>query len=161
MGPLINSQQRDRVMSYIELGRTEGAKLAFGGDATAGMPVGHYVDPTLFVGVDNSMRIAREEIFGPVGAVIPFRDEDEAVAIANDSPYGLSGSIWTSEPARGYALAARLRTGMVHLNGVGGGPNPHSPFGGYKHSGIGREWGEAGFEEYFVTKSVNWPAGRS
>jgi aldehyde dehydrogenase (NAD+) len=161
MGPLITAQQRNRVLSYIASGQTEGAKVAFGGEATAGMPVGYFVDPTLFVGADNSMRIAREEIFGPVGVVIPFRDDNEAVAIANDSPYGLSGSIWTSDSARGYALATRLRTGMVHINGVGGGANPYSPFGGYKHSGIGREWGEAGFDEYFETKSINWPAGRS
>jgi aldehyde dehydrogenase (NAD+) len=160
MGPLITAQQRDRVLFYIAAGQTEGAKLAFGGDATAGMSIGYYVDPTLFVGADNSMRIAREEIFGPVGVVIPFGDDDEAVTIANDSPYGLSGSIWTSDSARGYALATKLRTGMVHINGGGGGPNPQSPFGGYKHSGIGREWGEAGFDEYLETKSVNWPAGQ-
>lgn len=157
MGPLISERQRDRVLSYIELGQTEGAKLAFGGAPTAGRSRGHYVDPALFVGADNTMRVSREEIFGPVGVVIPFRDDDEAVAIANDSPYGLSGSIWAADPARAYTLATRLRTGMVHINGVGGGINPHSPFGGYKHSGIGREWGEAGYDEYFETKSVNWP----
>ncbi len=157
MGPLITARQRDRVLSYIELGQTAGAKLAFGGGRTTAMRRGHYVDPTLFVGADNGMRVSREEIFGPVGVVIPFDDDDDAIAIANDSPYGLSGSIWAADPARAYSLATRLRTGMVHINGVGGGPNPHSPFGGYKHSGVGREWGEAGYEEYFETKSVNWP----
>lgn len=157
MGPLISDRQRARVLSYIELGQSEGAKLVFGGGPTAGLARGHFVDPALFVGADNSMRISREEIFGPVGVVIPFADDDEAVAIANDSPYGLSGSIWAADPAHAYALATRLRTGMVHINGVGGGVNPYSPFGGYKHSGIGREWGEAGLDEFFETKSVNWP----
>jgi aldehyde dehydrogenase (NAD+) len=157
MGPLISDRQRARVLSYIELGQTEGAKLAFGGGPTAGLPRGYYVDPALFIGADNAMRVSREEIFGPVAVVIPFRDDDEAVAIANDSPYGLSGSIWAADPVHAYGLATRLRTGMVHINGVGGGVNPHSPFGGYKNSGIGREWGEAGFEEFFETKSVNWP----
>ena len=161
MGPLISERQRDRVLSYVEIGQTEGAKLAFGGGRTKGQPRGYYVDPTLFVSADNSMRVSREEIFGPVGVVIPFGDDDEAVAIANDSPYGLSGSIWAADPAHAYTLAGRLRTGMVHINGVGGGVNPHSPFGGYKHSGIGREWGEAGYDEYFETKSVNWPVPQS
>ncbi|NDJ88134.1 MULTISPECIES: aldehyde dehydrogenase family protein [Mycolicibacter] len=156
MGPLVSAGQRARVLSYIDLGQTEGAKLVFGGRRTAGLDRGYYVDPTLFVQADNRMRVAREEIFGPVGVVIPFATDDDAVAIANDSPYGLSGSIWDPDPAHGYALAARLRTGMVHLNGGGGGVNPHSPFGGYKHSGLGREWGEAGYDEYFETKSVNW-----
>jgi aldehyde dehydrogenase (NAD+) len=157
MGPLISEQQRARVLSYVELGQSEGAKLAFGGGRTKALRRGYYVDPALFIGADNSMRVSREEIFGPVGVVIPFRDDDEAVAIANDSPYGLSGSIWASDPAHAYSLAGRLRTGMVHINGVGGGVNPHSPFGGYKQSGIGREWGEAGFDEFLQTKSVNWP----
>ncbi|CDO31228.1 aldehyde dehydrogenase family protein [Mycolicibacterium porcinum] len=159
MGPLISARQRDRVLSYVELGQTEGAKLAFGGGRTKGQPRGYYVDPALFVKADNAMRVAREEIFGPVGVVIGYRTDDEAVTIANDSPYGLSGSVWAADPAHGYSIASRLRTGMVHINGGGGGPNPHSPFGGYKHSGIGREWGEAGYAEYFETKSVNWPAG--
>ena len=157
MGPLITAQQRQRVLAYIELGQTEGAKLAFGGGRTAGLDRGYYVDPALFVNADNAMRVSREEIFGPVGVVIPFDVDDEAVAIANDSPYGLSGSIWAADPAHAYSLATRLRTGMVNINGVGGGPNPHSPFGGYKQSGIGREWGDAGIDEYFETKSVNWP----
>ncbi|MGB8389884.1 aldehyde dehydrogenase family protein [Mycobacterium sp.] len=156
MGPLVSDNQRARVLSYIELGQAEGAKLAFGGGRTAGLDRGYYVDPTLFVQADNDMRVSREEIFGPVGVVIPFASDDEAVAIANDSPYGLSGSIWDPDPVHAYALAARLRTGMVHINGGGGGANPHSPFGGYKHSGLGREWGEAGYDEYFETKSVNW-----
>jgi aldehyde dehydrogenase (NAD+) len=159
MGPLISARQRERVLSYVELGQSEGAKLAFGGGPTGGLVRGHYVDPTLFVNGDNRMRVAREEIFGPVGVVIPYSTDDEAVAIANDSPYGLSGSIWDADPAHAFSVAARLRTGMVNINGVGGGPNPHSPFGGYKQSGIGREWGEAGYSEYLETKSVNWPAG--
>lgn len=156
MGPLISERQCTRVLSYIALGQAEGAKLAFGGGRTAGRPHGHYVDPTLFIHADNTMRVAREEIFGPVGMVIPYTTDDEAVAIANDSPYGLSGSIWDPDPVHAYTLATRLRTGMVHINGGGGGVNPHSPFGGYKHSGLGREWGEAGYSEFFETKSVNW-----
>ena len=159
MGPLITAGQRARVLDYVDVGRGEGAKLAYGGGRTAGRPRGYYVDPTLFTGVSNNMRVAREEIFGPVGVVIPFRTDDEAITIANDSPYGLSGSLWTADPQHGLMLAQRLRTGMVHINGSAGGPNPHSPFGGYKHSGLGREWGTAGFEEYFETKSVNWPVG--
>jgi aldehyde dehydrogenase (NAD+) len=159
MGPLISDRQRDRVLAYVELGQSEGAKLAFGGGRTGGLSRGYYVDPALFVNGDNNMRVAREEIFGPVGIVIPYSTDDEAVAIANDSPYGLSGSIWDADPLHAFSIAARLRTGMVNINGVGGGPNPYSPFGGYKQSGIGREWGEAGYSEYFETKSVNWPAG--
>jgi acyl-CoA reductase-like NAD-dependent aldehyde dehydrogenase len=156
MGPLITDRQRARVLSYIDSGQNDGAKLAFGGRRTPGLDRGYYVDPTLFIHAENAMRVAREEIFGPVGVVIGFTTDDEAVAVANDSPYGLSGSIWDADPPRAYGLAARLRTGMVHINGGGGGVNPHSPFGGYKQSGIGREWGEAGYAEYFETKSVNW-----
>ncbi len=157
MGPLISASQRERVLAHIGAGRADGAALAFGGGRTAGQSRGYYVDPTLFVAATNSMRVAREEIFGPVGVVIPYRSDDEAIDIANDSPYGLSGSVWTRDAQRGFALAQRLRTGMVHINGAAGGPNPHGPFGGYKHSGLGREWGEAGYDEYFETKSVNWP----
>ncbi|MDQ1697907.1 MAG: aldehyde dehydrogenase [Frankiaceae bacterium] len=156
MGPLISAAQRDRVERYVGIGREEGATIAFGG----GRPPferGYFVEPTLFVDVKNSMRIAQEEIFGPVGVVIPFVDEDDAVVQANDSAYGLSGAVWSKDPARAYGIAARLRTGTVHMNGVGGGVNPHGPFGGYKLSGIGREFGEAAFDEYLETKTVNWP----
>jgi aldehyde dehydrogenase (NAD+) len=157
MGPLISAQQRDRVESYIALGREEGATVAFGGGRPTGLDAGHYVEPTLFTDVKNSMRIAQEEIFGPVGVVIPFSSDDEAVALANDSDFGLSGAVWSKDPVRAYRVATRLRTGMVTLNGGGGGVNAHGPFGGYKLSGIGREFGEAGLEEYLETKTVNWP----
>jgi aldehyde dehydrogenase (NAD+) len=157
MGPLISAQQRERVESYVAVGREEGATVAFGGGRPPGLDAGHYVEPTLFTNVKNSMRIAQEEIFGPVGVVIPFSSDDEAVALANDSDFGLSGAVWSRDPQRAYRLATRLRTGMVTLNGGGGGVNAHGPFGGYKTSGIGREFGEAGLEEYLETKAVNWP----
>jgi aldehyde dehydrogenase (NAD+) len=157
MGPLISAQQRERVESYIAIGREEGATVAFGGGRPPGLDAGHYVEPTLFTNVKNSMRIAQEEIFGPVGVVISFSSDDEAVALANDSDFGLSGAVWSQDPVRAYRLATRLRTGMVTLNGGGGGVNAHGPFGGYKTSGIGREFGEAGLEEYLETKTVNWP----
>ncbi|MCW2614497.1 MAG: putative aldehyde dehydrogenase [Frankiales bacterium] len=156
MGPLISARQRDRVESYVALGREEGATVAFGGGRPAGLDAGFFVEPVLFTDVKNSMRIAQEEIFGPVGVVIPFSSDDEAVSIANDSPFGLSGAVWAKDPVRAYGVATRLRTGMVTLNGGGGGVNPHGPFGGYKISGVGREFGEAGLEEYLETKTVNW-----
>jgi aldehyde dehydrogenase (NAD+) len=156
MGPVISAAQRDRIERYVAVGRDEGASIAFGGGRPP-MDRGYYVEPTLFVDVKNSMRIAQEEIFGPVGVVIPFADDDEAVRLANDSAFGLSGAVWAKDPLRGYGIASRLRTGTVYLNGVGGGVNPHGPFGGYKLSGVGREFGEAGLDEYLETKTINWP----
>jgi acyl-CoA reductase-like NAD-dependent aldehyde dehydrogenase len=158
MGPLITEAQRQRVERYVALGREEGATVAFGGGRPAGLDTGYYVEPTLFTDVKNSMRIAQEEVFGPVGVVIPFSSDDEAVAIANDSPFGLSGAVWAKDPVRAYRVASALRTGMVHLNGGGGGVNPYGPFGGYKISGVGREFGEAALEEYLETKTINWAA---
>jgi aldehyde dehydrogenase (NAD+) len=156
MGPLISAAQRERVERYVAIGRDEGATIAFGGGRPSA-DRGYFVEPTLFVDVKNSMRIAQEEIFGPVGVVIPFVDDEDAVTLANDSSYGLSGAVSSKDPARAYAVAARLRTGTVHVNGVGGGVNPHGPFGGFKLSGIGREFGAAGLDEYLETKTVNWP----
>ncbi|MGH8994766.1 MAG: aldehyde dehydrogenase family protein [Acidimicrobiales bacterium] len=158
MGPLISAKQRERVLGYIEKGVAEGATLAVGGSRPADYPKGFYVEPTLFTDVDNSMTIAQEEIFGPVLVVIPFEDEDDAVRIANDSKYGLSGGVFSGSLERSLAVARRVRTGGLSING--GAPyGPDLPFGGFKHSGIGRQNGVAGFEQYLEIKSLAWPAG--
>ncbi|TDV55979.1 aldehyde dehydrogenase family protein [Actinophytocola oryzae] len=157
MGPLISAAQRDRVEKLIRTGEEEGATLVAGGGRPAGLDKGHFLEPTLFTGVHNGMTIARTEIFGPVGVVIPFRTDDEAVRIANDSPYGLSGAVWSADTVTAHGIASRLRTGSVSVN-VGGGVNPRAAFGGYKQSGLGREWGEFGLAEYLQTKSVSWAA---
>jgi aldehyde dehydrogenase (NAD+) len=157
MGPLIREVQRTRVEALIASGVEEGAQIAFGGKRPAHLDRGFFLEPTLFVGVDNRMRIAQEEFFGPVGVVIPFKDDDDAVRIANDSRYGLSGGVWSADPIRAQAVARRLRTGMVVINGGGGGLNPNAPFGGYKHSGIGREFGAFGLSEYLQHKALQWP----
>jgi aldehyde dehydrogenase (NAD+) len=156
MGPVIRDTQRARIERYVALGREEGAKVVFGGGRPAGFDRGFWVEPTLFVDAKSSMRICQEEIFGPVGAVIPFDTDDEAVAIANDSRYGLSGAVWSADTKRAYAMALRLESGGVYVNGGGGGSNPYGPFGGYKKSGFGREYGVAGLEEYLETKSIWW-----
>jgi aldehyde dehydrogenase (NAD+) len=159
MGPLISSKQRERVLSYIEKGKAEGATLAVGGGRPSGdeFAKGWWVEPTLFTDVDNSMTIAQEEIFGPVLVVIPFEDEDDAVRIANDSQYGLQGGVFSGSLERSLAVARRVRTGGLGVNG--GAPyGPDLPFGGYKHSGIGRQNGLPGFEQYLETKSIAWPA---
>ena len=157
MGPLISAKQRDRVLGYIDKGVSEGAKLALGGGRPKQFAKGYYVEPTLFINVDNKMTIAQEEIFGPVLALIPFDDDDDAVRIANESRYGLVGGVNSGSLERAQAVARRIRAGMVAVNGGA----PHGvdmPFGGYKHSGIGRQNGVAGFEQYLETKSVAWPA---
>ncbi len=153
LGPLISDTQRDRVRSYIEKGIDEGATLVTGGaDAPDDLPTGYYVKPTVFAGVDNGMTIAREEIFGPVLSVIPYDDVDDAVRIANDTQYGLSGGVWGADKDRAQAVARRIRTGQVEVNG--GGFNPLAPFGGYKMSGNGRELGKYGLDEFLETKSM-------
>jgi aldehyde dehydrogenase (NAD+) len=158
MGPLISARQRDRVLGYIEKGVTEGATLVLGGGRPAHLAQGWYVEPTLFSDVDNSMTIAREEIFGPVLAVIPFRDDDDAVRIANDSVYGLAGGVYSGSMERALAVGHRIRTGSLSING--GAPyGADLPFGGYKHSGIGRQNGTPGFEQYLEIKSLAWPNG--
>ncbi|HEV7720482.1 MAG TPA: aldehyde dehydrogenase family protein [Iamia sp.] len=157
MGPLVSKRQQDRVLGYIEKGRAEGARLVCGGGVPEHLPTGWYVEPTLFVDVDNSMTIAQEEIFGPVLVVIPYTDDDDAVRIANDSPYGLSGMITSGDLDRAKGVARRVRTGTLGLNG-GIWYGADAPFGGYKQSGIGRQCGLEGLEIFTETKTVGWPA---
>jgi aldehyde dehydrogenase (NAD+) len=157
MGPLVSERQRDRVLGYIETGRAEGARLVCGGGRPDHLPRGWYVEPTLFADVDNAMTVAREEIFGPVLVMIPYEDDDDAVRIANDSPYGLSGMITSGDLDRAKAVARRIRTGTLGLNG-GVWYGADAPFGGYKHSGIGRQCGLEGLEIFTETKTVGWPA---
>jgi aldehyde dehydrogenase (NAD+) len=158
MGPLISEKQRDRVLGYIAKGQEEGATLAVGGGRPAHLPKGWFVEPTLFIDVDNTMTIAREEIFGPVLAVIPYDDDDDAVRIANESGYGLSGGVASGSHERGMAIARRIRTGSFSVNG-GVWYGADMPYGGYKTSGIGRQNGIEGFETHLETKIVAWPAG--
>ena len=156
MGPLISEAQRDKVEKLIRVGEEEGARLVCGGKRPSALDRGYFVEPTLFTGVDNHMTIARTEFFGPVGVVIPFRTDEEAVRIANDSPYGLAGAVWSADTVAAYAMASRIRAGGVAINGGSAGVNPRAAFGGYKQSGLGREWGEFGLDEYLQTKTVSW-----
>ena len=153
MGPLVNARQHARVLAYIEKGKAEGARLLLGGGVPAGLDKGFYVEPTVFMDVTNDMTSAREEIFGPVLVVIAYDDEEDAVRIANDSDYGLSGGVWSASEERALAVARRLRTGTVNVNG-GIFFGADAPFGGYKQSGVGREMGREGFEEYLETKTM-------
>ncbi|GAB1824196.1 aldehyde dehydrogenase family protein [Herbidospora sp. RD11066] len=151
IGPLVSRVQRDRVVRYLNIGQEEGARLVAGGTE----PVherGFYVEPAVFAGVAPGMTIEQEEIFGPVLSIIPFGTVDEAVSIANGTPYGLSGAVWASDDDQAVAVARRLRTGQVAING--GRFNPLAPFGGYGQSGVGRELGEAGFDEFLQVKSL-------
>ncbi|MGH3714894.1 MAG: aldehyde dehydrogenase family protein, partial [Micromonosporaceae bacterium] len=153
LGPLASAQQRETVRAYIDAGIAEGARLVCGGSETPdGLDAGYYVKPTVFADVRSDMRIAQEEIFGPVLAILPYDDEDEAVRIANDSEYGLHGAVWSADPERALAVARQLRTGQVDINGAAW--NPLAPFGGYKKSGLGRELGEHGLEEFLEVKSI-------
>ena len=153
MGPVAGKKQYETVRGYIQAGLAEGARLVTGGpERPAGLEKGYYVKPTIFADVGNHMRIAREEIFGPVLCMIPFKDEEDAVAIANDSDFGLSGYVSSADLERARRVARRLRTGMVHLNGAS--PDMNAPFGGYKMSGNGREWGRFGLEDFLEVKAV-------
>jgi aldehyde dehydrogenase (NAD+) len=153
LGPVVSKVQWDRIQSLIESGIEEGARVVCGGPGLPdGLDTGYYVKPTIFADVTNDMRIAREEIFGPVLCVLAYEDEDDAVRIANDTPYGLSGYVFGADLERARRVAGRLRTGMVHINGAE--MDPRAPFGGYKQSGNGREWGPEGIEEYLETKSI-------
>jgi len=156
LGPLASAAQRDRVRDYIQLGIDEGAKLLTGGtDAPEGLDAGYFVRPTVFSEVTPKMTIAQEEIFGPVLSIIPFDDDDQAVEIANDTVYGLSGAVWSGSLERAEAVARRLQAGQIDVNG---GPfNPLAPFGGYKQSGIGRERGTYGIDEFLEIKSLQLP----
>ncbi|ELP63737.1 aldehyde dehydrogenase family protein [Streptomyces turgidiscabies] len=158
MGPLISAAQRDKVEKLIRVGEEEGARIVCGGKRPAGLDRGYFVEPTLFTGVDNAMTIARTEFFGPVGVVIPFATDEEAVRIANDSPYGLAGAVWSADTVAAHEIASRIRAGGVAINGGSAGVNPRAAFGGYKQSGLGREWGEFGLDEYLQTKTVSWAA---
>ncbi len=152
-GPQVSAKQRDRVMGYIEKGVEEGARVAVGGHRPAQFPKGYYVEPTLFADVDNSMTIAREEIFGPVLVVIPFEDDDDAVRIANDNQYGLGGYVTSGSVERAMAVGRRIRAGTISING-GITYGADAPFGGYKASGVGRQNGLEGFEQYLETKTI-------
>ncbi|MEL6374217.1 MAG: aldehyde dehydrogenase family protein [Pseudomonadota bacterium] len=158
LGPVVSKAQWDKIQGYIKAGLDEGATLIAGGPGLPqGLARGYYVRPTVFANVLNSMTIAQEEIFGPVLAIIGYRDDDDAVAIANDSPFGLAAYVSGADEERARAVARRLRSGMVHINYAPA--DPRAPFGGYKRSGNGREWGEAGFEEFLETKAVmGWSA---
>jgi aldehyde dehydrogenase (NAD+) len=157
LGPLVSAQQRETVEGYVRIGKEEGAKLVLGGGRPEGDPYerGFWFEPTIFTEVDNSMTIAQEEIFGPVLSVIKFRDDDEAIRIANDSIYGLASGVWSSDPDRCLETAKRLRAGTVWINDYHL-INCIAPFGGYKQSGIGRELGGYGLNEYTEVKHVHW-----
>lgn len=153
LGPLVSAAQRDRVRAYIQKGIDEGAKLVTGGtEPPDGLDKGYFVRPTVFSEVSAGMSIAREEIFGPVLTILAYDEEDEAVEIANDSIYGLAGAVWSADTSRATAVARRIRTGQVDINGAMF--NPLAPFGGFKQSGYGRELGRWGLEEYLETKSL-------
>ncbi|MFI6429286.1 aldehyde dehydrogenase [Rhodococcus oryzae] len=156
-GPLISARQRERVEGYLRLAVEEGGTIVTGGGRPADRDRGFFVEPTLIAGLDNSARVAQEEIFGPVLVIVPHDGDENAVRIANDSPYGLSGSVWGTDPERLNRVVAGVRTGTLSVNG-GVWYSADAPFGGYKQSGIGREMGVAGFEEYLETKLVASPA---
>ena len=152
LGPLISSKHRDKVEGYIKLGREEGAVVAIGGGRPPALPKGWYVEPTILARANNDMRSSREEIFGPVVSVIPYANEEEAIKIANDSDYGLSAAVFTAQQQRGLELAARIRSGMVGVNSLA--YNIAFPFGGFKQSGIGRQYGREGLNEFYEIKAI-------
>ncbi|MET9656501.1 aldehyde dehydrogenase family protein [Streptomyces sp. NPDC006510] len=155
VGPVISAAHRDRVESYVELGRKEGARVVTGGERPAGLDRGFYVAPTLLADCTNDMRVVREEIFGPVVVVVPFDDEEEGIALANDSDYGLIDYVWSSDVARAFRVARRLRAGGVGVNTIG--RNMEAPFGGFKKSGVGRDVGSYALHAYSELQSIVWP----
>ncbi len=156
MGPLISRQQRDRVEAHVAAALVDGATLVTGGRRPAGLDTGFYYEPTILTDVDADSRIAQEEVFGPVLAVLRYRDDDDAVSIANNSQYGLSGAVWGGDVDRAVAVARRVRTGQIAVNGcIPGG----APFGGFKQSGLGREGGGLpGLHRYMESKAIGIPA---
>jgi acyl-CoA reductase-like NAD-dependent aldehyde dehydrogenase len=152
MGPLTMARQLERVQGYIAKGKQEGANLLIGGGRPKSQSKGYFIEPTVFTGVDSKMTIAQEEIFGPVVSIIRYKDENDAIRIANDTQYGLHGAIYTADPEKGFELARRVRSGSVTVNGLI--VDPKMPFGGFKQSGIGREGGIEGLDLYFETKTV-------
>jgi acyl-CoA reductase-like NAD-dependent aldehyde dehydrogenase len=153
LGPLVSAAQQQRVRDYINKGIDEGARIICGGvTPPEGLENGYYVQPTVFSDVTNDMTIAQEEIFGPVLSIIPYDTEEEAIAIANDSVYGLAGGVWAGTDEKAFEVARKIRTGQVEING--GSFNIFAPFGGYKQSGIGRELGHYGFEEFLEVKAI-------
>jgi acyl-CoA reductase-like NAD-dependent aldehyde dehydrogenase len=154
LGPVIREERREKIEEYIASGQQEGAVLATGGKRPKNLPRGFFLEPTVFGGVRNDMRIAREEIFGPVLSVLPYSDVDEAVRIANDSTYGLGGTIYSADTAKALEIAKRIRTGSIAVNGAVS--LQHSPFGGFKESGIGREGGRWGMHEYTEVQAISW-----
>jgi aldehyde dehydrogenase (NAD+) len=153
LGPVVSEAQFNKIQGLIKKGIDEGATLVTGGlGRPEGLNRGYYVRPTVFANVTNDMTIAREEIFGPVLSILPYETEEEAIKLANDTPYGLSGYVQSGSIEHARAVAAQLRTGNVHLNGAS--VDLNAPFGGYKQSGTGREWGEFGFEEFLEIKAV-------
>jgi len=157
IGPLVTARQRDRVVGFLEAGVAEGARVVTGGGTPADLDKGWYIEPTVFADVNNEMKIAREEIFGPVLSVIPFDDEAQAIKIANDSDYGLCGSVWTTDAEHGAAVAAQVRTGVVAINSAMI-LDFNAPFGGFKQSGIGRELGPEGIGPYTEYQTIIMPA---
>jgi len=157
MGPQVSRKQQERVLAYIEKGKQDGARLLAGGGVPAHLPAGYFVEPTLFADVDPDSAIAQEEIFGPVLCVIPFEDDDDAVRIANNSIYGLSGGVTSASEERSLSVARRIRTGTLSINGAQW-FDVDTPFGGYRQSGVGRENGVMGFEEYLETKVMALPS---
>jgi aldehyde dehydrogenase (NAD+) len=154
LGPVIREERREKIEEYIASGVKEGAVLATGGKRPKDLPRGFFLEPTVFAAVRNDMRIAREEIFGPVLSVLPYKDVDEAIRIANESSYGLGGSIYSADTAKALEIAKRIRTGTINVNGAVS--LLHTPFGGFKESGIGREGGRWGMHEYTEVQSITW-----
>jgi aldehyde dehydrogenase (NAD+) len=154
LGPVIREERRQKIEEYIASGKREGAALATGGGRPADLPRGYFLQPTVFGAVRNDMRIAREEIFGPVLSVLPYGDTDDAIRIANESAYGLGGAVYTPDVAKGLEVAKRIRTGTVNINGAVS--LLHTPFGGFKDSGLGREGGRWGIHEYTEVQAIAW-----
>src|SRR5262245_38807278 len=153
VGPVVSQRQRDRIEGYLASAKQDGARAACGGGRPKSLSRGWYIEPTVFADVTNDMKIAREEVFGPVIAVIPYDGEDDAVGIANDSPYGLGGSVWSRDVEHAAEVGARVRTGCVSINS-GSLLDFKSPFGGFKKSGIGRELGPEGLQAYIEYQSI-------